>query len=114
MARGNAAQTQVFYKGSSGDQFTIFIESEEALKKWKADSSTPLSDVVAGWKIMVTEHGKQGILNTASNSQLENEFGTKKEDDIIPKILREGEVQSHENPERTGTTNDSMGSRAAH
>jgi len=53
MARGNAQQTQVFYKGSSGEQFTVFIESEEELKKWKADSSIALSNVVAGWKILV-------------------------------------------------------------
>lgn len=55
MPRGNATQTQVFYKGSSGDQFTVFVESEEDVKKWKADSSIPLSQVVAGWKILVPE-----------------------------------------------------------
>jgi len=55
MARGNATQTQVFYKGSSGDQFTVFIESEEMLKKWKDDSSIPMTNVVAGWKILVPE-----------------------------------------------------------
>lgn len=55
MARGNAQQTQVFYKGSGGEQFTIFIESEEELKNWKADSSIALSNVVAGWKILVAE-----------------------------------------------------------
>ena len=55
MARGNAPQTQVFYKGSNGDQFTVFVESEEQLKKWKADSSIPMTEVVAGWKIMVPE-----------------------------------------------------------
>jgi hypothetical protein len=56
MARGNSPQTQVFYKSSTGDQqFCIFVESEEALQKWKADSSIPLSDVVAGWKILVPE-----------------------------------------------------------
>ncbi|KAJ4366255.1 hypothetical protein N0V83_007891 [Neocucurbitaria cava] len=114
MPRGNAAHTQVFYKGSSGDVFTVFVESAEAVKKWKDDSSVPLADVVAGWKIMVPEHGKQGILNTASNGQLENEFGTKNEDEVIKKILQQGEIQTAENPERQGSTNDSMGSMAAH
>ena len=55
MARGNSPQTQVFYKGRSGDQFTIFVESVEALQKWKADSSIPMVEVVAGWKVMVPE-----------------------------------------------------------
>jgi len=41
-------------------------------------------------------HGKQGVLNTASNSQLENEFGTKNEDEIVKKILEKGDVQSSE------------------
>lgn len=39
-------------------------------------------------------HGKQGVLNTASNSQLENEFGTKNEDDVVKQILEKGEFQS--------------------
>jgi hypothetical protein len=57
MARGNSPQTQVFYKSSNGEQqFCIFVESEEALQKWKADSSIPMTDVVAGWKIMVPEY----------------------------------------------------------
>ncbi|OAL54140.1 RNA binding protein-like protein [Pyrenochaeta sp. DS3sAY3a] len=114
MPRGNVLQTQVFYKGSSGDIFTVFVDSEEAVKKYKADSSTPLAQVVAGFKILIPEHGKQGVLNTASNSQLENEFGTTNEDDIIKKILQQGEVQTSENPERQGSTNDSKGPLVAH
>ncbi|KAI8933544.1 hypothetical protein NX059_009281 [Plenodomus lindquistii] len=114
MARGNAQQTQVFYKGSNGDQFTVFIDSVEELKKWKADSSIPLTSVVAGWKILVPEHGKQGILNTASKQQLENEFGTTNEDEIVKKILTSGDVQSSENAERIGNTNDSKGPMAGH
>jgi ribosome maturation protein Sdo1 len=41
-------------------------------------------------------HGKQGVLNTASNSQLENEFGTKNEDEVVKVILEKGDVQSSE------------------
>lgn len=40
--------------------------------------------------------GAQGELNTASKSQLENEFGTSKEDDVIQKILQEGTLQETE------------------
>ncbi|EMD87103.1 hypothetical protein COCC4DRAFT_141526 [Bipolaris maydis ATCC 48331] len=114
MARGNSPQTQVFYKGSNGDLFTVFVESEEQLKKWKADSSIPMTEVVAGWKIMVPEHGKQGILNTASKGQLENEFGTSNEDEVMKKILTNGSVQSSENSERIGITNETQGPRVAH
>jgi hypothetical protein len=41
-------------------------------------------------------HGKQGILNTASKGQLENEFGTSNEDEVMKKILTDGSVQSSE------------------
>ncbi|KAH7086056.1 ribosome maturation protein [Paraphoma chrysanthemicola] len=113
MARGNAGNTKVFYQGSS-EGFAVFVESEEIVKKWKGDKTIPLTDVVAGWKIFTTEHGKQGVLNTASNSQLENEFGTKNEDDVVKAILEKGDIQSSENPERQGSTNDSKGGMVAH
>lgn len=45
---------------------------------------------------VVIRHGKQGVLNTASNSQLENEFGTKNEDDVVKAILEKGDIQSSE------------------
>jgi hypothetical protein len=45
---------------------------------------------------LTTRHGKQGVLNTASNGQLENEFGTKKEEDVVQKILEKGDIQSTE------------------
>jgi hypothetical protein len=54
MARGNAGQTKVFFQGAS-EGFVIFVESEEIVKKWKQDRTVPLTDVVAGWKIMTTE-----------------------------------------------------------
>ncbi|EAT78470.1 hypothetical protein HBI56_184500 [Parastagonospora nodorum] len=113
MARGNAGNTKVFYQGSS-EGFVVFVESEELVRKWKGDKSIPLTEVVAGWKIFTSEHGKQGILNGASHLQLENEFGTKNEDDVVKQILEKGDVQTSENPERQGNTNDSKGGMAAH
>jgi hypothetical protein len=46
--------------------------------------------------VPLRRHGKQGVLNTASNSQLENEFGTKNEDDVVKQILEKGDIQSSE------------------
>ncbi|OMP82556.1 SDO1-like protein [Diplodia seriata] len=94
--RGEATQTKVHYKGKE-DDFIIFVESEKAVKDWKADSSVPLAQVVNGWKIFVThKHGNQGILDTASNAMLENEFGTHKEEDVVKQILEKGDTQSVE------------------
>lgn len=43
-----------------------------------------------------SRHGAQGVLDGASKSTLENEFGTHKDDDCIRKILEKGEVQLSE------------------
>lgn len=77
-------------------------------------------------------HGNQGILDTASNSQLENEFGSSKEDDVVKAILEKGSLQesdvrdpptrvhhfdmltTSQAKERQGDTNITMGGTVAH
>lgn len=54
MARGDAMQTKVHYKGTAED-FIVFVDSAEAVKNWKGDSSIPLAQVVSGFKILVTD-----------------------------------------------------------
>ncbi|KAJ5231845.1 RNA binding protein [Penicillium citrinum] len=111
MARGNDTATKVFYKGKSED-FIVFVDDVEILKKWKNDRSIPLADVVNGWKIFVTHrHGAQGIMDGASKSILADEFGSEKEDDCIVKILENGEYQNITSREREGGKNDANGSR---
>ena len=61
MTRGNAPQTKVIYKGKQ-DSFVVFVESVEMFKEWKKDRSTPLAQVMAGFKIMHT-HGYVAINN---------------------------------------------------
>ncbi len=51
--RGNTAQTKVHYQGSE-DDFIVFVNDPEELKKWRNDKSIPLAEVVAGWKVFVT------------------------------------------------------------
>jgi hypothetical protein len=53
MPRGNAAQTKVHYKGKD-DDFIVFVDSPEDVKKWKNDKTVPLAQVVSGWKVFVT------------------------------------------------------------
>lgn len=117
MARGNDTASKVFYKGKSED-FVVFVDDVEILKKWRNDRSIPLSDVVNGWKIFVTHryvssypfgqslasledsnltfnsHGAQGIMDGASKATLEDEFGSHKEEDCMTKILEGGEHQA--------------------
>lgn len=50
MVKGNDTQVKCHYKGSNED-FIIFVESAQAVKEWKSDSSVPLAQVVNGWKV---------------------------------------------------------------
>lgn len=94
MPRGNGPASKVHYKGNT-DDYIVFVESPEDLQKWKKDKSIPLVQVVDSFKILVShKHGAQGELDTASKSSLENEFGTANEDDIVKKILEEGQLQT--------------------
>ncbi|KAI9835455.1 MAG: hypothetical protein M1819_002373 [Sarea resinae] len=114
MPRGNASQTKVHYKGTEED-FVIFVDDVQAVQEWKKDKSVPLAQVVSGWKVFVThKHGAQGIMDSASNSALDNEFGTHKEEDVVIQILEKGTVQESEEAGRSGSTNDSMGAGVAH
>jgi len=112
MTRGASTACKVFYKGKSED-FIVYVDDLEILQKWKNDRSIALSDVLNGWKILVSHsHGAQGILDTASKAALENEFGTKNEDEVMIKILEGGEYQPESTSGRVGSTNDSKGAAA--
>ncbi|CAI6339690.1 unnamed protein product [Periconia digitata] len=114
MPRGNDGQTKVHYQGKD-DDYIIFVDNVEAVNEWKKDSSVPLAQVVSGWKIFVThKHGNQGILDTASNQQLDAEFGTSKEEDVVKLILEKGNIQENQNKERQGDTNMTKGPAVAH
>ncbi|KAI5859080.1 RNA binding protein-like protein [Tricharina praecox] len=115
MARGNAELTKIIYKGKDNNSYVVIVDSAEEYQKWKKDQSVPLAQVLSGWKIFTThKHGAQGIMDTASNSSLENEFGTSNEEECVKKILRDGSPQTKTNPERQGDTNMTDGSMVAH
>ena len=93
MPRGSGEAAKVHFKGTT-DDFIVFVESPEELENWKKDKSIPLVQVVDSFKILLShKHGAQGELDTASKATLENEFGTTNEDEIVKKILEEGQIQ---------------------
>lgn len=53
MTRGASTAYKVFYKGKSED-FIVYVDDLEILQKWKKDRSIALSDVLNGWKILVS------------------------------------------------------------
>jgi hypothetical protein len=54
MARGEAKQTRVYFKGKE-NEFVVFVENPEAAEQWKADQTTPLVQVVKAFTIYVTQ-----------------------------------------------------------
>ena len=115
--KASGGQAKIHYKGTKTDEdFIVFLDSEEDLKKWKADKSIPLAQVVGLFKVFVThKHGAQGEFDEASKGQLEDEFGTKVDDEVIKVILEKGEPQQGtSSQEKFGSKNDSMGPMSAH
>jgi hypothetical protein len=53
MARGEANQIKVHYKGTDED-FLVFVDDAKAAKDWKSDKSIPLAQVVSSFKVFVT------------------------------------------------------------
>ncbi|KAK9246213.1 ribosome maturation protein [Lipomyces tetrasporus] len=107
---------KVFYRGEN-DEFMVVIQSPEEYRRYKKDPSIPLVDVVDSFKVFVTrKSGTQGIIDEASRAMLENEFGTRKPDQAIEKILRDGEFQEQKYTYKSNydSTNDTMGARVAH
>ncbi|RVD86776.1 uncharacterized protein DFL_005035 [Arthrobotrys flagrans] len=110
--RGVGEVSKVYLQKNNED-FVVLVEDQESLKKWKNDASVPLMDVMNGFKIFTTHRqGSQGVLDSASNAILDASFGTHKVDDIIPIILREGQLQVSNSQDHGSSTNDSMGSMA--
>jgi hypothetical protein len=74
--------------------FLLLLQLQLQLQPYDFFGERKKADAI---RVCVTyRHGKQGILNTASKQQLENEFGTTNEDEIVKKILTSGDVQSSE------------------
>ncbi|KAI5367464.1 Putative ribosome maturation protein Sdo1/SBDS [Septoria linicola] len=112
--RGNAPETRVHFKGSN-DDFIILVESAQAVQDWKKDSSIPLAQVAASFKIFLThKQGNTGILDGASKGSLEDEFGTSNEDEVVKQILEKGTIIETASSGRDGVKNDSKGAMVGH
>jgi hypothetical protein len=53
MTRGDGEIVKVHYRGKE-DDFVIMVEGAEAVKRWKADKTIPLVDVVNSFDVFVT------------------------------------------------------------
>jgi hypothetical protein len=111
MTRGNTQEVKMHYKGpNTGDDYVVYIASAEAARDWKKDKTIPLVDVLDGFFVFVSHkygltngrylrvllnlsrQGAQGILDRASNAQLESEFGTHKIEEVAQMIIERGQI----------------------
>ncbi|KAF2996522.1 hypothetical protein E8E13_006218 [Curvularia kusanoi] len=111
MTRGSTQEVKMHYKGPiTGDDYVIYITSAEAMRNWKNDRTIPLVDVLDAFFVFVShKHGAQGLLDHASNAQLESEFGTHKIEDVVQKILENGQVIQNKSSEKQGDRNSTNG-----
>ncbi|KZV63355.1 DUF1960-domain-containing protein [Peniophora sp. CONT] len=107
-----AALTKVIHQAESGTSFIVMVNGAEYAKWKEGDHTIPLVDVVQSFQILSTQQGAQGILGTASKQELENEFGTSRDDDCIQQILEKGKAEHADSIRGSdwGSTNDSKGS----
>jgi ribosome maturation protein Sdo1 len=99
------------YKGpKTGNDNVIYIASAETARDWEKDKTIPLVDVLMldGFFVFVShkylprngsypgvllslhKQGAQGILDRASNAQLESEFRTHKIEEVAQMIIEKG------------------------
>ncbi|CAN8098864.1 unnamed protein product [Discula destructiva] len=120
--KGATEQTKVHYKGeNTQEDFVIFVDDVSEYEKYVAGlknkevAKPGLTAFISSFQIFIThKQGPQGTLDTASKQELENEFGSSKDTDVIEKILEKGDKIHSKMPERQGTKNDSQGGMAAH
>ncbi|KAF9077019.1 ribosome maturation protein [Rhodocollybia butyracea] len=105
--------TKVIYKrkdaplSEKAEEYIVFVNHEE-YKKWSEGGTTiPLADVVDSFQVYHSTQGNQGILGKPSKQQLENEFGSSKDVDVVEIILKKGKDQPGE-----GITTQTFGTNA--
>lgn len=82
---------KVVYKSSDNTEFFV-IANEGMVSKWRKDKSIPLIDVVQNFNVhIISNGGNTGEYITPSKGVLESNFQTSNTDEIVKKIVAEGE-----------------------
>ncbi|CAO3695080.1 unnamed protein product [Umbelopsis ramanniana] len=83
---------RVSYK-VDGQEYFIFADADY-LEKWKQDKTIPIVEVVQSYEILhVPNGGNTGEAVRPAKGALESAFGTSNTDDIVKKILTDGEYK---------------------
>ena len=72
------------------------------------------SVLFAAFEVFWSNQGAQGLLGRPSKQQLENVFGTHRDDEVVKQVLEKGTAQASEGIKNSnfGSTNVAMGSLA--
>ncbi|KAH7105606.1 DUF1960-domain-containing protein [Auriculariales sp. MPI-PUGE-AT-0066] len=113
---------RVIYKpdSQSTNEYTVIVDADE-YKKWQEvlSRSVALALVVDSFEVFFSNQGSQGVLGKPSKQQLDTDFNTHKDDDVIKAILEKGELKAAEgygkelsglNASRGGNSIDTRGS----
>ncbi|KAI9617536.1 hypothetical protein H4Q26_012834 [Puccinia striiformis f. sp. tritici PST-130] len=88
--------TKVIYKPDfdSTDEFILIIADTAAYKKWLGgDKTVPLVEIVDSFEVFHTGQGAQGLLIRPSKQELENTFGSSKDDEVVTIVLEKGRLE---------------------
>lgn len=80
-------------KSSDHPHTMVLMVDSEMLPKYKKDPSIPLADVVDSFEILKYDNaGKSGTKGKPSKQELEDVFGTTRDDDIVKFMLEHGKL----------------------
>lgn len=74
----------------------------------------PLVEIVDSFDVFHTGQGAQGLLIRPSKQELENIFGSSKDDEVVTTVLEKGRLEvSDGHPLKFASKNDSRGTNSA-
>lgn len=71
----------------------VLMVDEEMLGRYQRDKSIPLANVVDSFEVLKYAQGsRSGMLGKPSKRELEETFGTTRDDEIVEFMLQHGEI----------------------
>ncbi|KAK7695387.1 hypothetical protein QCA50_000023 [Cerrena zonata] len=96
MTKAGTQISKVVYKPdhTRSDEYIAIVYPNE-FKRWKEGETTlALTEVVDSFDVLYSTQGSQGLLGKPSNQQLDNDFGSYKDVDVITQILQKGKLET--------------------
>ena len=80
-------------KSTDRPQTMVLMVDKDALKKYKQDPSVPLAEVVNSFEVLKYDNaGKSGTMSKPSKQEIEDVFGTSRDDEVVKFMLEHGQL----------------------